>query len=62
MEPRRFNVEYQIRNQKGLNQRVCQKAFLLIYGFGKRRFKFLHKKMPAGSAFAEADCRGKYNT
>ena len=25
-----FSVEYQIRNERGLNQKVCQKAFLLI--------------------------------
>ena len=56
-----FSVEYQIRNQKGLNQRVCQKAFLLIHGFGKRRLEFLRKKMPAGSAVPEADRRGKHN-
>ena len=30
-----FSVEYQIRNERGLNQKVCQKAFLLIHGFGK---------------------------
>ena len=56
-----FSVEYQIRNQKGLNQRVCRKAFLLIHGFGKRRLEFLRKKMPAGSAVPEADRRGKHN-
>ena len=30
-----FSVEYQIRNEKGLSRKVCQKAFLLIHGFGK---------------------------
>ena len=30
-----LSVEYQIRNEKGLNWKVCQKAFLLIHGFGK---------------------------
>ena len=30
-----FSIEYQIRNEESLNQKVCQKAFVLIHGFGK---------------------------
>ena len=56
-----FSVEYQIRNKKGLNQKVCQKAFLLIHGFGKRRLEFLRKKMPVGSAVPEPDQPGKHS-
>ena len=55
-----FSIEYQIRNEKGLNQKVCQKAFVLIHGFGKRRLEFLRKKMPVGSAVPELDRRGKH--
>ena len=55
-----FCVEYQIRNEKGLNQKVCQKAFLLIHGFGKRRLEVLRKKMPVGLTVPEPDCRGKH--
>lgn len=55
-----FSVEYQIRNEKGLNQKEYQKAFLLIHGFGKRRLEFLRKKMPVGSAVPEPDRRGKH--
>ena len=50
-----FSMEYQIRNEKSLNQ----KAFVLIHGFGKRRLEFLCKKMPVGSAVPELDRRGK---
>ena len=60
-EESHFSVEYQIRNQKGHNQRVCQKVFLLIHGFGKCRIEFLRKKMPVGSAVPEADRRGKHS-
>ena len=56
-----FSIEYQITNEKGLNQKVCQKAFVLIHGFGKRRLEFLRKKMPVGSAVPELDRRGKHS-
>lgn len=56
-----FSVNYQIRDEKGLNRKVCQKAFLLIYGFGKRRLEILRKKMPVGSTVPEPDCRGKHS-
>lgn len=55
-----FSVEYQIRNEKGLNRKVYQKAFLLIHGFGKRRLEVLRKKMPVGLTIPEPDCRGKH--
>ena len=45
---------------RGLNQKVCQKAFLLIHDFGKRRIEFLREKMPPGSAIPEPDHRGKH--
>lgn len=55
-----FSTEYQIRNDKGLNQKVCQKTFLLIHGFGKRRLEILRKKMPIGAVVPELDRRGKH--
>ena len=57
-----FSLEFQIRNEKGLNQRVCQKAFILIHGFGKRRLEVLCKKIPADSTVPEPDRRGKHNS
>lgn len=51
---------YQIRNEKGLNWKVCQKAFLLIHGFGKQRLEVLRKKMPIGLTIPMPDCQGKH--
>ena len=51
---------YQIRNEKGLNRKVCQKAFLLIHGFGKQRLEVLRKKMPIGLTIPKPDCQGKH--
>jgi hypothetical protein len=55
-----FSTIYQIRNEKGINKVVCQKAFLLINGFGKRRLEIFRKKFSAGSTLPELDCRGKH--
>ena len=55
------SIEYQIRNEKGLNKKVCQKAFLLVFGFGKRRLEILRKKFRAGSILPELDRRGKHD-
>ncbi len=55
-----FSMKCQIWNEKGLNQKVCQRH-LLIHDFGKRRFEVLHKKMPVGSAVPEPDHRGKHS-
>ena len=30
-----FTIEYNVRNEKGINVTICQKAFILIHGFGK---------------------------
>lgn len=40
------SLVYQIRNEKGINEKVCQKAFLWIFGFGKRLEFFLKKIWP----------------
>ena len=57
-----FSVEYQIQNHKGLRQKVCQKAFIMIHGFGKRRLEILRKKMGTGSIIPEPDYRGKHTS
>ena len=36
-ESSKISVEYHIRNHKGIDVRVCQKAFIWTHGFGKRR-------------------------
>ena len=48
-ESSEFSVEYQIRNHKGIDVKVCQKAFVWTHGFGKRRLEVLRKKPVAGS-------------
>ena len=39
-----FTYEYYIRNEKGVDARVCQKAFCSVHGFGPKRLLILHKK------------------
>ena len=58
-EESNFSVEYQIQNHKGFRQKVCQKAFIMIHGFGKRRLEILRKKMGTGSIIPESDYRRK---
>ena len=57
-----FSVEYMISNEKGLHKKICQKSFILIHGFGKRRLEVLRKKITAGSPLLpEQDRRGKHS-
>ena len=39
-----FTYEYYIRNEKGVDARVCQKAFCSVHGFGPKRLLILRKK------------------
>lgn len=55
-----YSVEYNVRNEKGFNVKVCQKAFFLIHGFGKKRLEILRRKVSAGSLLPEPDRRGKH--
>ena len=50
-----FSPSYHIRNQKGVDVTVSQKAFIWIHGFGKRRHEVLRKKFLAGSLLPEPD-------
>ena len=59
-ESSEFSVEYHIRNQKGIDIKVCQKAFIWIHGFGKRRLEVLRKKFLAGFLLPEPDQRGRH--
>ncbi len=43
-ETSKFSIDYNIRNEKGINVKVCQKSFILVHGFGKRRLEVLRKK------------------
>lgn len=57
-----FSVEYMVINETGQHQKICQKAFILIHGFGKRRLEVLRKKIKAGSSvMPERDRRGKHS-
>ena len=44
-EESRFSFKYSIRNEKGIDVRVCQKAFCSVYGFGPKKLLFLLKKL-----------------
>ena len=56
-----FTIEYNVRNEKGINVTICQKAFILIHGFGKKRVEVLRKKVASGSLCPEPDRRGKHS-
>ena len=56
-----FSIEYNVRNEKGINIKICQKAFILIHGFGKKRVEVLRKKVASGSLCPEPDQRGKHD-
>ena len=43
-EESRFSFKYSIRNEKGIDVRVCQKTFCSVYGFGPKTLLVLRKK------------------
>ena len=51
-----FSFYYTILDEKGLNVRVCQKAFCCVYGFGPKRLQVLRQKLENGGL--ETDRRG----
>ena len=58
-----FTYEYFIRNEQGVDTRVCQKAFCSVYGFGPKRLLILRKKQKQGKdgVSLEPDQRGKHD-
>ena len=58
-EASQFSFKYSIRDSKGINVTVCQKAFCTVHGFGPRRLQVLRRKMESGTL--EPDRRGKHS-
>ena len=56
-----FMYEYYIRIEKGVDARMCQKAFCSVYGFGPKRLLILRKKLGKGGIGLEPDRRGKHD-
>ena len=55
----RFSFDYTLVNEKGINVRVCQKAFCTVHGFGPKRLQVLRQKIENGRL--ELDRRGKHD-
>ena len=58
----KFIVICTVRSEKGLNEKVCQKSFLLIHGFGKCRLEVLHETMSVYLIVPERDWQAKHTT
>ena len=52
-----FSFKYFIRNEKGIDTHVCQKAFCIVHGFTQKRLQVLCQKITDGNPF---DRRGKH--
>lgn len=57
-EESHFSFYYTLQDDKGINVRVCQKAFCTVYGFGPKRLQVLRQKVENGRL--ELDRRGKH--
>ena len=55
-----FTFEYFLRNETGIDTKVCQKAFCAAFGFGPKRLIVLRRKS-ATSISIEPDKRGKHD-
>ncbi len=53
-----FSFQYILRNEKGINIQICQKAFCCVHGFGPKRLQIIRRKLATGDL--EADRRGKH--
>ena len=58
-EESQYSFEYTLRNESGVNVRVCQKAFCAVHGFGPKRLTVLRRKLEGGQL--EHDRRGKHS-
>ena len=57
-----FSFEYYVRNERGIDVKVCQKAFCALHGFSPKRLQVLRRKIKAaGETSIELDKRGKHS-
>lgn len=56
-----FSFLYSLQNDKGINVRICQKAFCDVHGFGPKRLQILRRKLGQGPEL-EPDKRGKHSS
>ena len=60
-EESKFSFTYSIHNEKGIDAKVCQKAFCCVHGFSLKRLHVLRDKiMSAGEDAIVWDKRGKH--
>ena len=55
-----FSFLYSLRNEKGIDIHICQKAFCDVHGFGPKRLQILRRKLGQGPEL-EPDRRGKHS-
>ena len=55
VEESKFTFEYSLRNEKGVDVKVCQKAFCSVYGFGPKRLLVLRRKLDSSDITIEPD-------
>ena len=53
-----FSFNYSLRNDKGVDIRVCQKSFCNVHGFSPKRLLILRRKLGTGEL--QPDRRGKH--
>ncbi len=58
-----FSFTYSLRNEKGINVTVCQRAFCAVHGFGPKRLLVLRRKITSDESTTgiEPDRRGKHS-
>ena len=56
-----FSFEYTVQNERGIDVKVCQKAFCSVHGFSPKRLQVLRCKIEAaGGASKELDKHGRH--
>ena len=60
-EESKFTFEYSLRNEDGVDVKVCQSAFCSVYGFGPKRLLVLRRKLDPSGITIEPDKRGKHD-
>ena len=60
-EGSKFTFEYSLRNEDGVDVKVCQTAFCSVYGFGPKRLLVLRRKLDPSGITIEPDKRGKHD-
>ena len=61
-EDSKFSFEYYLRDEKGLDMKVCQKAFCGVHAFGPKRLQVLRDKITSAKEGSKVvwDKRGKH--